>query len=457
MVVIKMSEAELERVELEARAGTTIFASTGMLGTGHADRMSTLHFYKAVKGSKVILLDTNYYFNIATYSLTFDEKYIYTYEYQKEQSWTTYNNDLSGTTYRQDDYIFEDEVYFRVCLKRKDGSDFDNEEAVKINDILMFLSRKTDEYQEKPWFTEEIQKTADTILRKRTEKSLVLGLVSDTHITVNGTWEDTSNNIKALHQKVGFDGIVHLGDLTDGMVPANVTKKYAQMVMDDLKANKIPLYVVLGNHDSNYFYNNPEPLSDEEQYDIYQRHSDDRVNRKLKKTFYYVDYESVSLRCLFLSSFDYREEVRYGFSEEELVWVQECLENIPTGYSVLVFSHVPPLPKLDYEWCKSIRNGDRLLSILEIYSQQNGIKILAYVHGHTHADFVYSKRSFPIISIGCSKCEYFKDKKPIGSITHERKLNTVTQELWDTLVVTPSENRIDFIRFGAGEDRTIRC
>ncbi len=49
----------------------------------------------------------------------------------------------------------------------------------------------------------------------------------------------------------------------------------------------------------------------------------------------------------------------------------------------------------------------------------------------------------------------FRSKKPEGAETPERKLGTVSQELWDTLVIKPDEGRIDFIRFGAGKDRMI--
>ncbi len=445
----------MNKVFLEVEAGATIFASTGMIGYGHPDRMSTLYFYKATKGSRLSLLDSNYFFNVATYSLDFDDKYIYSYSYKEEQSWTTYNHDLSGDTYRQDDYIFSDEVYFRVCLKRVDGKDFTDKEAEKINDILLYESEDF-KYQEKPYFADEIDKTVDTIKEKITKKSLVLAVLSDSHYTINGTWEDTAHNIKSVNQRVGFDGIVHLGDLTDGMVPAKATKKYAKKVIDDLKENKIPLYVVIGNHDTNYFYNNPEPLSEDEQYQIYQRHSEKYVNRTSKKLYYFVDFEKIFLRCIFLTSFDHREKVRYGFSTEMLKWLQETLKSTPEGYSVIIFSHEAPLPQLDF-WSDTIRNGDKLMSILEEYHLQDGKKIMAFIHGHTHADYVYTERLFPIISVGCSKCEYFTDKKPDGAVTYKRYLDTVTQDLWDTLIITPSENKIDFIRFGAGKDRTVFC
>lgn len=444
----------MQQITLEAQAGITIYASTGKLGLGQADRMSTMFFYKAGKGSRVSLLNSNYYFNIATYSLEFDERYIYSYCYQDEESWTTYNHDLSGDTYRQEDYIFSEEVYFRICMKRVDGKAFTDEEAASINNILLFESVVLG-YSEKEYFIEEIQNTAATILEKRAEKLLVLGVLTDSHYTVNGTWEDTKHNIKAVNQRVHFDGIIHLGDISDGMLSAKVTQRYAETVINDLKENQVPVFVVLGNHDSNYFNCNLEPMTENDQYEIYLKHSAGYINNTDKNLYYYVDFNSISLRCIFLSSFDYREKIRYGFSYEELSWVDETLKETPDNYSIVFFSHEAPLAVLDY-WSDVIRNGDELVAILEVRVRE-GKKIMAYIHGHTHADYVYRERLFPIISIGCSKCEYFTDKKPDGSMTAERKQNAVSQELWDTVIISPEANTIDFVRFGAGEDRTVIC
>lgn len=95
-----------------------------------------------------------------------------------------------------------------------------------------------------------------------------------------------------------------------------------------------------------------------------------------------------------------------------------------------------------------------MLGILENYVR-NGGKILGYIHGHNHADQINKEKKFPIISIGCAKCEDFKDKKPEGAVTYDKKMGTVTQELGDVLVVDPQNGKMDFVRFGAGENRSI--
>lgn len=219
----------------------------------------------------------------------------------------------------------------------------------------------------------------------------------------------------------------------------------------------------IGNHDSNYFRNNPERFSKEETARLYLRECD--------KCYYYMDYPAQRLRMVFLDSFDPAEEIRYGFSEEVLDWLEEVLAQTMPDWYVLVCSHVPPTPRIHY-WSKEIRGSHRLLGILRDFQsrtakteQRTGGEdvsgnashghLLGFVHGHNHADQVDYEEGFPIISIGCNKCEYFEDKKPQGAIVCERELGAVSQDLWDVLAVSVKDGTLDFIRFGAGENRHI--
>lgn len=48
------------------------------------------------------------------------------------------------------------------------------------------------------------------------------------------------------------------------------------------------------------------------------------------------------------------------------------------------------------------------------------------------------------------------DKKPTDSFTPERIVNHVSQDLWDVLCIEEKNEELKFIRFGAGEDRSIK-
>jgi hypothetical protein len=120
----------------------------------------------------------------------------------------------------------------------------------------------------------------------------------------------------------------------------------------------------------------------------------------------------------------------------------------------MVFSHLTPLVGLQC-WTDRIRGGDELAAILEACGARPEGGLIAYVNGHSHVDHIYRGLSFPLVSIGCSKPECFSEHKPAGAFTPPRRLGEASQELWDALVLTPSARRIDFVRYGAGFDRTL--
>lgn len=435
-----------KKIPLKVKAGVTIYSSTGRIGPDKPDRMSSIHFYKANAGDRLRLLDKNYYYNVATYAPRFDEKYIYTYDYEPEESWTTYRHDLYGDTYIQNDYIFHDTCYFRICFKRIDGKAFTAEEEEHIGSIIEFVSEKEPQ-KVKPCFAAEVLRTAEEIAAQRKHDTLIFALVTDSHYTVNGTWEDTVENLCAVNERIGFDGIIHLGDWTDGMTPADITKDYVYKMKADLEKCACPIFAALGNHDSNYFKGNPEQLTFSEQVALY-------LPANVEEPYYYKDFPDNRVRCIFLASFDPQERVRYGFWKEELEWLERVLEETTADWCVLVFSHDAPLAELDY-WADEIRNGKELVEILENYQDKTKGNLLAYIHGHTHADYIDDRRNFSIISVGCAKCESFPEFKPQGAVCYERRLGTVSQDLWDALLIDTEKRQLKFIRFGAGENRNI--
>lgn len=442
----------MKEIKLEVKAGITIYASTGMIGRNQPDRMSSMQFYLADKGSRLQLLDKQYYFNVATYSLDFDSNYLHSYEYAPEQGWITYAKDLSGDSYQQEDYVFADKCYFRVCLKRVDGAKFSRQEEEKIDKIFKYISTAKQNEEINAVFLPEIKRTTEKIRSLKTEGSLVLAVITDTHYTVNGTWQDTAKNLHAVHQQAKFDSIIHLGDMTDGMVPRELTVEYIGRMLADLKRLHIPVHIVLGNHDANYFAGNPDVFSIEEQVELYQKHSQDYKSDPALP-YYYTDYKEQGVRCIFLNAYDNNEKVRYGFDRQQLQWLESVLEKTPKHYVVLIFSHDAPLARLDF-WSDEIRNGDALMEILENHQRVYN-NILAFIHGHAHSDYVYTERLFPIVSIGCGKCEDMQEKKTEGFVTEKREIGTLTQELWDILIVKPNKRQIEFVRFGAGKDKTI--
>jgi len=415
----------------------------GVLVPDSPKHMATEFFYPVSKGDYICCEDENYIFAVATFSAKREEKYLYTYDYKTDEAWVTYRQDLTPDSYSGNKYVFENDGYCRICVKRKDGGNISEEDVVKAQRSIALYYRAT-KYEPKTIFEEEIE---DTVKKVNGHKDLLtFALLTDSHYTVNGTWDDTANNMYRVLQQVKAEGIIHLGDFTDGMTSKKVTTAYVKSMLGDLKKNELPIYVTFGNHDSNYFKGNPQRFTKEEMCQIYE----------VEEPFYYKDFPAQKLRALFLDSYDPNEPVRYGFSIEMIQWVEKTLDETPAGYKVIIFSHEAPMHRLDY-WARLIRNGKAMMQVLESYQEKPGRQILAYIHGHTHGEHVYRGSSFPIISVGCNKCEYFPDKKPEGCVACERKPDTVTQDLWDILQIDVENERLHFVRFGAGEDRVVDC
>ena len=422
--------------QLIGQAGLKIRAGDGCEEQGHKEMLSTPLFYPANPGDKLLLLDTDYKFNVATYRPEAEDRWIYTYDYAPDQSWTIYNKDLNADSYRQEEYIFTGHVYFRICLRKLNGENFNNTED--INTILRFETNPSVQTKKK-WLINEVERVTEQVNSLQEKNDMKLIVITDTHYNVNGTWDDTCNAINELSKRIKFDGIIHLGDFTDGMVTKEATKHYAKLVLNDLKRTGLPVWVALGNHDVNYFKNNPEPFSPVEQSQVYL---DGKAIR------YHADLDG--LRFIFIDSYDISETLRYGYSEECIKWLDNTLISTPANSKTIIFSHLPPLTRLQF-WTDELRGESKLNEIIKQHKE----KILAWINGHNHADNIDNDEDYPIVAIVNAKCEAFTDYKPKCSIIPDRKLDSVSQEAFDIILVNAKNKKIKFLRFGAGKDRVI--
>ena len=440
----------MEKKNLEVTPGFRLNPENGCLERGYPKMMSTEGFYLADKGSRLRLLDNRYRYAVAVYRLELSDRYIHTYDYAPEQIWGTYDGESLQRGFSEDEYIFSRRCYFRLCLRRVDGEAIIDSEAENVGEFVAYTSTAC---MCKPKvFSAEVQRIADKVQKIRQDDDLVLALLTDTHATVNGTWQDTAANICALQEKVHFDAVIHLGDMTDGTVSRAMTRYYVSSMLKDLNRLKVPVHIVLGNHDANYFHGNPEIMPLHEQAALYQAGAG-KWKQDKDKTYYYVDYPGHNLRMLYLSAYENEARPRYGFDLTQVSWVRDTLNTVPANWRVLILAHDAPLPELD-PWSDEIRNGKLLMQVLD----RSQAHIQAYIHGHAHADYVYhwrGRKEFPIIAIGCAKCEDMLERKVEGSFTPTRELGKSTQELWDILVIR-NDRTMHFVRFGAGEDRYIR-
>lgn len=436
--------------KLRATVGIRTTLLDGGIIRDTAQFMATDDYYYADAGTTIQLLDSTYLYAVATYSLERDMTMAYEYKYLPDGAWVRYNYDLTPDSYGQADYQFVNSCYYRICIKRQDGADLTEQEANSVDTFFQvrpFVSLEPPNSPLADCFYQEqvaVCRRVEAAVEDETEV-LKLILLTDTHYLLNGTWPDTTRNVAAMVEKIQPQAIVHLGDLTDGTASKRRTLTYANRVLGDLKANRVPVWLTLGNHDANYFRNNPEVMTITEQSKAY-------LEQELP--YYYQDLDKKQLRLIFLHSYDNENIHRYGFLDTEVNWLAQVLADTPSDWQIILFCHDAPLAEMDY-WADRIYNGDKIIGLLEQQSANQSGRIVAYIHGHSHSDHIDRRYRFPIVSIGCNKFEDFKTYKPEGFVTPDRRLGYASQELFDIMLYDRSHQRLAFIRFGAGEDRII--
>ena len=291
--------------------------------------------------------------------------------------------------------------------------------------------------------------------------------------------------------------LVHGGDIVNTQwlwkYPTTTNEAYGRLIHDyvnELRRTGIDnIYVCMGNHDGGFIPNNTGSGTGTE-YSSYacfyknskQSRNDNKgkVVRDGTKPYYYVDFDSLKLRCMFLATdMDSTTTDWKGIDYDQALWIKNTLENIQQDYNVMLFTHIP-ITRFYTAMTKSgstiavinLLNGfnnhtavDNSGSNLDAdFSNKTG-KILACFSGHYHGDSIIlptderAKFTFPEITItaggylsnGVVTSGDFSDAADAPA----RDYGSVTQNAWDAVVYSKADNKIYLTRFGAGEDRII--
>lgn len=449
--------AELKRFPLEANRG--VDEKSGLL----CDMQGVAVNFEPLRvkaGETLVPLQPELEYQLAMYSPYPDPQYIYTYSYPHEANLTKFCPDQSVFNWQTGSHLFPEAAYVRVILRAEmqQGettlADFFRwEEEAVCEEPLSHRAKEQggalpllpDASVGRPrWIEEEAERVAKRVQQCRRPDDLVFFILTDIHYTTGCNWSCTAASLAEAKQRIKPDGIIQLGDITDGLLPVEWTQRYAGRVLTDIKALGLPVFGCLGNHDRNFFRGNTQGFSLKVCSQLCIGRDDPD---------YCIDYPEQQLRMIFLDSFDPERRERYGFSVKTLHHLLEMMDETPYGWRVLIFSHVPPLARL-HVWSDTILGSEDAMGLLQKFRGKHNLSV-AWVHGHNHADQIFDGSGFPIVSIGCSKLEAFPEYKPEGSVTRMRRLGDPTQELWDVLVFHTHGSDFDLIRYGAGPDRYV--
>ena len=336
------------------------------------------------------------------------------------------------------------------------------------------------------YFKDEVTETVNSVLSKCDAPCTVLTFVTDSHVDVANKTnlkqsEDTFNNLRTVNEKVWSDGLVHLGDLLvadDNSITQLMADRQLNYIRTRLSGAKMPLYITQGNHDG---LGGSAPKT--QNYCSLGKFNSAYVVRDGDAPYFYVDMEQPKVRLVFLAlpqrvniggtEYDY-----WGLYTAQLNWFGQVALNVDDGRNVIICSHIGTQSsdfKKNLSQTVGICNAFNAHSTFGVYYENTSTllytadftslissKIVLWVCGHEHYDWnipeSVSGLTFPLVTFTCSRC--FNGTVPSaaaaqGAVAPSRTDGTVTQDAWTTMIYRPDEQKIYFVRFGAGSDFTI--
>ena len=225
---------------------------TGYVKQDAAGMAVNIEPVRVYAGSALRWLDKHAVGRIFFYSMEIDQDWVHTFCYEPESNWALYDRSRSETGWSGEDRFFDRDGYIRVVIRKdpeqlfspeKSGATFrlENSRAVfrPENSRMTFrLEHPEEAVREqsriRPFFLDEAEQVSRRLAAVRKPGDLVFFLMADTHYTVNGNWEDTAKNVSHMAELCHPDFAVHLGDLTDGLLPGALTKQYSGRILDTL-------------------------------------------------------------------------------------------------------------------------------------------------------------------------------------------------------------------------------
>lgn len=359
------------------------------------------------------------------------------------------------------------------------------------------------------YFYSECVDTARKIDALRNNHTFVMYFITDSHVY-------TSNNnlqyldvqlasMNAVAKMIKPDLVVHGGDMTNGSETKATTIAFTDHIVKCLREiGGNNAHILIGNHDGNTVQptgrdNETERITEAEMLTMYRSWDDGFTyagsNYQGGNFYGYKDYSDIGLRVIRLHS--YIEDIgnadatggkggNWGYYADELTWFQNVALN--TDNAILIICHQTLSPVLQgYAESSGIpHRGTSFQQAIDSWlNAKSSHRCVGVVHGHIHWDYAAKgKGTFSVIDHSTKNvvsrtgsygdfyeyaqcfCNYmpsfsttdsvptssYRDV-PEGAIFRGRTAQTASQGLWTAVVVDTQAETINFIRFGAGDDR----
>lgn len=438
-------------------AGKTIFGSGYSLDYGYRRSEYYVREYAVYDKNKNYVSGNDKFTSVYTNNTT-EDQYI-RYNLYNNGRWADFMFELGDT---EDDVAINDYKPYGFYLT-DDVSD-----KRKIAELEAKIKAEIEDMQSrvitpKEYFVDEINDTVAKILSHSNSPCLIMPIITDTHYKLSDETntrrtKQTFDNLYTVCKKVSVHGITHLGDINYPDI-STITQEISDDTINYIRARMLEanerVYMVNGNHDG---IRGSIPYT--QNYNCMGTHNDSYVVREGDNPYFYVDYPKLKVRCFFLST--NTVELNYGIGTNQLNWFLTSLADMDKSYSIMLFSHIGT-HSVDFG-----TNKETIQTVLNNfhahtgdYSENTGICI-AWFCGHEHFDWIVptseSGLNFPSIVTTCSFKSLINpssEQIEMGAVAQTRTNDTYTEDAWDIMIYRPSDNKINMIRFGAGDDREI--
>ena len=311
------------------------------------------------------------------------------------------------------------------------------------------------------WVSQAIRRT----MKDQNEQTVRVVFYTDPHHMPGGNQLRTAAVIRQLAQNISVDAIVCGGDFSENG-PKEEVERSQMEILNALRVRECPVFPVKGNHDDNSIQDFHLKTGGVDHVIFPQQSYEDWLKPLEGKVvfdkgnecglYYYYDIPGKKTRIAILNSIDipyqtadsgelkHNGQWEYAFSERQLDWVERKVFDFgrqPSSdeWKVLIFSHVAiiqdGLEGVDHD----VANGEAMWDII----RRNQKHVAACFFGHVHCDQVLVRDGIPMIST-------------LNAATYGRLIDMASETAFDIVSLNEAKNELSIIRFGAGEDRSIR-
>lgn len=361
-------------------------------------------------------------------------------------------------------------------------------------------------YVSKPWFQKGLKTLATKVHNEKEEGDTAVIFATDLHQANQSYIRDNRpflykavdhvKNMVELTKMADIDLIVLGGDNADGSCAKSLQIQSLKDVMNTLEESSAPFVVTRGNHDNNNWYaqvlskDNPSCsniITADELRDILAKPSKKFKNIDVQDCYYSVDINNI--RHIVLNSSDYPDLINndsplfldaYAYQEDQINWLVDKLQN-NNGMDICVYQHLPFYKTFKYKDGQGnampAYNDDVIKGILDAFQNKKSYyafrssetshfpcqvsvdfskskgRIIYGIYGHTHNDRLTKSQNIQYIST--SSCGGVERKVYGTGPLSKRVENTLTEDLWDVLLIKPKQRKVKILRYGQGEDREV--